>query len=62
LNHTQFDTVNSTLTLRSFTDPTPVNLPYDANGNPIVANRNGFGTVTAVRSPRVVQLLVRLEF
>jgi hypothetical protein len=62
LNHTQFDTVNGTLNLRSLTDLTPVNLPYDASGNLIVANRNGFGAVTAVRSPRVLQLLVRFEF
>jgi hypothetical protein len=62
LNHTQFDTVNGTLTLRSLTDLTPINLPYDASGNLIVANRNGYGAVTAVRSPRVLQLLVRFEF
>jgi hypothetical protein len=62
LNHTQFDVINGGLTLRSLSDLTPVNLPYDANGNLIVSNRNGYGAVTSVRSPRALQLLVRLEF
>src|SRR5262249_37267807 len=62
LNHTQFNDVNGGLTLRSFTDRTPGNPPYDARGNLIVSNRNGYGAVTNVRSPRVLQLLVRFEF
>ena len=60
LNHTQFDTVNTTLTVRSLTDPTPTNLPFDANGN--LVNRNGFGTISSVRPPRNMQLSARFQF
>lgn len=60
LNHTQFLTVNSTLTVRSLTDPTPTNLAYDANGN--LVNPQGFGTVATQRPPREIQLLARFQF
>jgi hypothetical protein len=60
LNHTQFWQVNSVLTVRSLTDPTPTNLPYDANNN--LVNRSGFGTVSSTRSPREVQLMARFYF
>lgn len=60
LNHTQFLTINSTLTVRSLTDPTPTNLAYDANGN--LVNANGFGTVSASRPSREIQLLARFQF
>ena len=60
LNHTQFNEVNRTLNVRSLTDPTPTNLPYDAAGN--LVNPLGFGAVTSVRSPRVVQLMARVQF
>ena len=60
LNHTQFNNVASTIQFRSLTDPTPVNLPYDEQGQ--LVRRNGFGAVTSVRPPRIVQLLVRLDF
>jgi hypothetical protein len=59
-NHTQFYTLNTTLAVRSLTDPTPTNLPYDANGN--LVNPSGFGAVTAVRPPRNIQLQVRFTF
>jgi hypothetical protein len=62
LNHTQFDVVGTNIQFASLTNPTPTNTPYDANGNFVVANRNGFGAVTSVRSPRVLQLLARFEF
>jgi len=62
LNHTQFDMVGSNIQFTSLTNLTPTNLPYDANGNFIPANRNGFGAVTSVRSPRVLQLLARFDF
>ena len=39
---------------------TVVNLPYDSAGN--LVRTNGFGAVTSVRSPRVLQLLARLQF
>jgi hypothetical protein len=60
LNHTQFLDVNSTLAVRSLTDPTPVNLPFDASG--ALVNPTGFGAVTNVRPPRQVQLLMRFQF
>jgi carboxypeptidase family protein len=50
-NHTQFDTVNTTLTAGS---------PFDANGN--LVNKVGFGAVTSVRPPRNLQLGARFEF
>lgn len=60
LNHTQFYTVNSTLSVRSLADPTPTNLPFDASGN--LVNPTGFGAVTAVRPPRTIQLTARFQF
>jgi len=62
LNHTQFSGVNSTLNVTSLTNFTPTNLPYDANGNFIFANRNGFGTINGARDPRILQLVARLSF
>jgi hypothetical protein len=61
LNTVNFTTVNSTLSVRSLTDPTPTNLAEDANGN-VTANRQGFGSVKDVAPARQVQLLVRLSF
>jgi hypothetical protein len=60
LNHTQFFDVNQTLIVRSLTDPTPTNLPYDASGK--LVNPNGFGTVANVRPPRTVQVVARFSF
>ena len=57
LNHTQFDVINSTLNVRSLADPTPTNLASDTAGN-----RAGFGAVTAVRPPRIMQLSLRVQF
>jgi hypothetical protein len=62
LNHTQFSGVNSTENFRNLTDPTIQNLPYDAQGNFVFANRNGFGTVSGARDPRILQLALRLKF
>jgi hypothetical protein len=61
-NHTQFSGVNSTLNVTSLTNFTPTNLPFDANGNFIFANRNGFGTINGARDPRILQLVARLSF
>jgi hypothetical protein len=61
-NHTQFSGVNATLNVTSITNYTPTNLPYDANGNFIFANRNGFGTINGARDPRILQLVARLTF
>jgi Carboxypeptidase regulatory-like domain/TonB-dependent Receptor Plug Domain len=59
-NHTQFSGINSTVTYRSFTDLTPTNLYLNSNGT--VNNINGFGTVNGARDPRILQLVVRLQF
>ncbi|MCI0391475.1 MAG: TonB-dependent receptor [Acidobacteria bacterium] len=59
-NHTQFDTINANLAVRSLTDPTPTNLPFDASGN--LVNRTGFGAITSVRPSRNLQLSARFEF
>ena len=70
-NHTQFGGVggtgvdnnsgiNSTINFRSLTDPTPTNLYLNANGT--VNDKNGFGTVSGTRDPRILQLVVRLRF
>lgn len=67
LNHTQFDSVNSTLAVkglrtitvngasRTIFDPTPTNLASPTN-------KLGFGAVTAVRPPRNLQWSVRFQF
>jgi hypothetical protein len=60
LNHTQFNDVANSIQFQSLTNPTPVNLPYDAAGN--LVRTNGFGSVTTVRPPRVLQLLLRFDF
>ena len=56
LNHTQFDVINSTLTVASLTNPTPTNLAAETG------NKTGFGAVTAVRPPRNMQVSARFEF
>jgi hypothetical protein len=57
---------NTTMNVVSPLDPTPLNLPYDANGNP-VASRSlpknaGFGAVTGYQAPRTVQMQLRFSF
>jgi carboxypeptidase family protein len=59
-NHTQFSSINNTINFTSLTDSTPTNLPFKADGS--VNNKNGFGTVNLVRDPRIMQLVVRLQF
>jgi hypothetical protein len=58
-NHTHFSGVNSTLNVTSLTNYTSTNQPFDANGNFISANRNGFGTMNGARDPRNLQLVAR---
>ena len=55
-NHTQFDVINSTLSVTSLTNPTPTNLASETG------NRTGFGAVTAVRPPRNMQISARFSF
>ena len=59
-NHTQFSGVNSTINFTSLTNSTPTNLPFNADGT--LRDRNGFGTVSGARDPRIMQLVVRLQF
>jgi hypothetical protein len=61
-NHTQFSGVNANLNFSSLSNLTPTNLPFDANGNFIFNNRNGFGTVNGVRDPRILQMVARIVF
>ncbi len=59
-NHTQFSGINSTLNISSLTNGTFTNLYLNANGS--VNNKNGFGTVSGARDPRIMQLMVRVMF
>jgi hypothetical protein len=59
-NHTQFSGINSTINFASLTNPTPTNLPFNADGT--LRDKNGFGTVNGARDPRIMQLVVRLQF
>ncbi|MEJ7618457.1 MAG: hypothetical protein WKF30_16170 [Pyrinomonadaceae bacterium] len=61
-NHTQFGAVNATLNVTSLTNPTPTNLPFDSSGNFIPGNRNGFGTVSVARDPRILQMVAKFIF
>jgi hypothetical protein len=60
LNHTQFDAVANNMQFQALDNNTVTNLPFDASGT--LVRTNGFGAVTSVRSPRVLQLLARLQF
>jgi carboxypeptidase family protein/TonB-dependent receptor-like protein len=59
-NHTQFSGINSTINFGSPGSSTPTNLPFNADGS--LRDRNGFGTVNGARDPRIMQLVVRLQF
>ncbi len=59
-NHTQYNGINSTLNFASLSNPNPTNLPFNADGS--LRDKNGFGTVSGARDPRILQLVVRLQF
>lgn len=64
-NHTQFSGINSTVNfdrLPTAANPTfkVTNLPFKPDGTE--NNRNGFGTVSGARDPRIMQLVVRFLF
>ncbi|MBO0860430.1 MAG: TonB-dependent receptor [Chloracidobacterium sp.] len=59
-NHTQFSGINSTINFSSLTNPTPTNLPFNADG--ALRDKNGFGAVSGARDPRIMQLVVRVQF
>ena len=56
LNHTQFDAYNTTVNIASLANPVATNLASETG------NRNGFGAVTSVRPPRVMQISARFSF
>lgn len=61
-NHTQFSDYQRTANFASLSDPTITNLPrFDAATGRYV-NITGFGAVTGVRDPRIVQLMARFQF
>jgi hypothetical protein len=65
-NHTQFSGVNATVNYTAtvvnglITNPVVTNNYLKADGT--VNNINGFGTVNGARDPRILQLLLRLQF
>jgi hypothetical protein len=59
-NHTQFSGVNATATFASLSNWTLTNGYLKSDGT--VNNINGFGTVNGSRSPRIMQLVIRLQF
>ena len=59
-NHTQFSGINSTLNFSGLTNPTMTNLYLTSAG--AINNKNGFGTVSAARDPRIMQLGMRFQF
>ncbi len=59
-NHTQFSGLESTINFTSLTNSTPTNLPYNSSGQ--LVNLFGFGSVSGVRSPRILQLVARFTF
>jgi hypothetical protein len=67
-NHTQFSDINRTvnfdrLPLRPGDPFTITNLPtFNPDGTIQPKNKNGFGTVSAARDPRIIQLVVRFQF
>jgi hypothetical protein len=59
-NHTQFSDYGRTANFASLTNPAITNLPRVENGRWV--NPTGFGAVTAVRDPRIIQLMARFQF
>jgi hypothetical protein len=63
-NHTQFSGLNSTINFTcggvNCATWTATNLAYDSTGKLI--NKTGFGTVSGVRAPRVLQFVTRFVF
>ena len=59
-NHTQFSGVNATINYSGLTNPVPTNLYLKPDGT--VNNINGFGTVNGARDPRIMQVVMRLQF
>jgi len=60
-NHTQFNGLNVQANFKAINDPTITNLPYGTSGTSPL-NKSGFGTVNGVRSPRIMQIMVKFTF
>jgi hypothetical protein len=58
-NHTQFSGINATANYSSLTSTTITNPYLNSNGS---VNINGFGTVSGTRDPRIMQLMLRVQF
>lgn len=61
-NHTQFSDIQRTANYANLQSTTPSNLPSFDTANNRWINPTGFGAVTAVRDPRIVQLMARFQF
>jgi hypothetical protein len=59
-NHTQFSGINSTLNFSGLVNPAMTNLYLKADGS--LNNKNGFGTVSGARDPRIMQLMMKFVF
>jgi len=59
-NHTQFSGVNSTINFAGINNWTITNPAYNATTGAL--NKSGFGTVSGVRSPRVLQIVAKFTF
>ena len=59
-NNTQFSGLNSTINFSGLNNPTVTNLPYNSSG--ALVNRNGFGTISGARSPRILQIVAKFVF
>lgn len=60
LNHTQFSGLNNTINFSGLTNPIITNAALDSTGK--VINKNGFGSVSGARDPRIMQLVIRVVF
>ncbi len=61
-NHTQFSDIGRTANFANLQSTTPSNLPTFDTANNRWINPTGFGAVTAVRDPRIMQLMLRVQF
>jgi hypothetical protein len=61
-NHTQFSDIGRTANFTNLQSTTPNNVPTFDTVNNRWINPTGFGAVTAVRDPRIIQLMTRIQF
>jgi hypothetical protein len=59
-NHTQYSGINSTVNFTSISNPTITNPAFNPTTGAL--NKSGFGNISGVRSPRVLQVVVKLTF